>query len=88
MQMIHVIVMGTKTTKSIGFSKTKMKTKVDLVLNPHCKINEQNIANKNLTRFCCKNDTRTKQCYDKKMHSKLMLERLKVIEGLTFIYTP
>jgi hypothetical protein len=90
MQMIHVIVKGTKTTKSIGFSKTKMKTKVNLVLNPHHKINKclrfsQICANKNLTKFCCKHETRTKQCYDKKTHSKLVLKRLKIIEGPTFI---
>ncbi len=42
--MIHVIIMGTKTTKSIEFSKTKMRTKVDLVLNPHRKINEHNMC--------------------------------------------
>jgi hypothetical protein len=44
MQMIHVIVMGTETTKSIGFSKTKMRTKVDLVLNSHHKINKHNMC--------------------------------------------
>jgi hypothetical protein len=36
--------MGTKTTKSIGFSKTKTRTKVDLVLNPHHKINKHNMC--------------------------------------------
>ncbi len=43
---------------------------------------------KNLIRFYCKNETRKKQGYDKKAYPKLMLNRLKVIESPTFIYTP
>jgi len=46
------------------------------------------VQNKNLTRLYYKNETRTKQGCDKKKYPKLVLNRLKVIEGLTSIYTP
>ncbi len=44
-------------------------------------------AKKNPTRFYCKFKTRIKQGCDKKMYSKLMLNKLKVIKNPTFIYT-
>jgi uncharacterized protein (UPF0333 family) len=43
-------------------------------------------ANKNPTRFYCKKET--KQNYDKKTYPKLVLNKPKVMENSTFIYTP
>jgi hypothetical protein len=48
------------------------------------------VKNKNLIKFYCKKKTKTKtkQGCDKKSYPKLMLNKLKVIESLTSIYTP
>jgi hypothetical protein len=46
------------------------------------------VQNKNPTIFYFKNKTRIKESYDKKTYTKLVLSKLNVIQGLTFIYTP
>ncbi len=43
---------------------------------------------KNLIKFYCKNKTKTKQGCDKKMYPKLVLNKVKVFEDPTSIYTP
>jgi hypothetical protein len=43
-------------------------------------------VNKEPTIFYCKKET--EQGYDKKMYPKLELNRLKIMEISTFIYTP
>ncbi len=43
-------------------------------------------ANKNQTRFYYKEEMKIKQCYDKKMYSKLVLKKLKVMGNFTSIY--
>jgi hypothetical protein len=46
------------------------------------------LQNKNLVGFYYKSETRTKQGCDKKTYPKLVLNTLKVIEGLMSIYSP
>jgi hypothetical protein len=55
---------------------------------------KQENKNKNMThakqefaRFYCKEETKTKQGYDKKTYPKLMLNILKVMGNFTFVYT-
>ncbi len=64
-------------------------TQVDQVPNPNYKIKKTRTRTwhvyKNSTRFYSKNETKLKQGCDKKTYSKLVLNKLKVIQGLTFI---
>jgi hypothetical protein len=43
-------------------------------------------TNKNPTKFYCKE--KTKQKYDKETYPKLLLNKLKVMEKISFIYIP
>jgi hypothetical protein len=45
------------------------------------------MQNKNPMIFYCKKEIKTWQGYDKRMRPKLVLNKLKVIENSTFIYT-
>jgi hypothetical protein len=45
------------------------------------------VHDKNSTRFYFKDETRLEQGCDKKTYSKLVLNKLKVIQGPTSIYT-
>jgi hypothetical protein len=48
----------------------------------------QHVRNKNPTIYYCKEEMKTEQGYDKKMYSKLTLNRLKVLKIFTSINIP
>jgi hypothetical protein len=57
-----------------------MITRISLILNLNHETKKtrkrtQHMQNKNPTRFFCKEEMKTKQGYDKKMYSKLTLNR-------------
>jgi hypothetical protein len=69
---------------------TKTRTRACLLPNPYHEIRKNKnknttCANKNPTRFYCKEET--KQGYDNKTYQKLVLNKLKVMGNSTFIYT-
>ncbi len=72
--------------------KTKTRTWVGLVLNPDYGTRKKitrtrHVQNKNPTKFYYKNKTKIEPGCHKKKYQKLVLNILKVIKNLTFIYT-
>jgi hypothetical protein len=69
----------------------KMRTKVGLIPNSNCETRKTRTRTRqvqlNSTRFNYKNETKTKQGYDKKTYPKLLWNTLKIMENFTFIYT-
>jgi len=66
---------------------TKMKTKANVIPNPDHKTRRitRQLQIKIQQNFICKKET--KQGYDKKMHPKLMLNKLNVMGDSSYIYT-
>jgi hypothetical protein len=83
---------GHENNQVSKISWIKTRTRVGLIPNLYCETRKirtrtQQVQEKNSTRFYCKNETKTKQGYDKKTYPKLMLNTQKVMENSTSIYT-
>jgi hypothetical protein len=69
--------------KGMFNSKSKSKNKK----KKKKKTRSQQVQNKNSIGFYCNDETKTKQGCDKKTYQKLVLNKLKVMENSTFIYS-